>query len=121
MFVVRVHVAIGVQPQQVQGAGPAMLDQLAPDVCLENRAGRDRPVDQFGALGEDPAGAERVVADLAITHVVVTRQTDRRAMRCQLGVQLATRQMVECRCVGNRDGVAGVGWGDTHSIGDHQQ
>ncbi len=121
MLVVRVHVAVGVQPEQVQRAGAAMLDRLVPHLGLEDRSRLDRPVHQLGALGEDPAGAERVVADLAVAHVVIGWQPDGRPVRCQFGVQLAAGQLVEGRCVGDGDRVAGIGWSDADPVGDHEQ
>ena len=63
-------------------------------------------LDQLGALVEDPAGAERVVADLAVAHVVVARHADRRAVRAQLGRRAAACETIEGRRAREPDRVA---------------
>jgi hypothetical protein len=74
---VAVDVAVGEQAEQCsverrrrEHRPPAGVSKREP----EARAS----CDQLGALVEDAAGADRVVADLAVAHVVVGRQADRR-------------------------------------------
>ena len=71
----------------------------------EQRAGRDRAADEHRALRVDLAGAERVVADLAVAHVVVGRQADRLAVRAQLGAHAGDPQPIERRRRRDRDRV----------------
>jgi hypothetical protein len=57
------------------------VDHLAPGVAAEHPAVGDRSVHQLRALIEDTARAERVVAHLAVAHVVVAGHAHRRAVR----------------------------------------
>ena len=68
--VVAVHVAVGVEAEQVQvrRAGPG--DDRLPHIGVENGARLDGLIHELGALGEDPARTEGVVADFAVAHVV---------------------------------------------------
>ncbi len=71
------HVAVGKQPQKVQRA--ALFgggDHFLPSVALPQMAAGDGFGDQFRALGEHAAGADGVVADLAIAHVFVAGHAD---------------------------------------------
>ena len=59
--------------------------------------------DQLGALVEDPAGSQRVVPDLGVAHVAVTRQTDRPAVSAQGPIDAVTEQPVEGRQILTQD------------------
>ena len=114
----RMYAAIGVEAEQMKSVGRSALDCLLPDVSLEDRPARQRLVHQLGSLGEDPPRAECVVADLAIAHVVVGRQSDCRPVCRQLGIQLACGKQVECgcTCLGHR--VAWACRSNTNTVSD---
>ncbi len=121
MVGVGVHPSIGVQAEEVQGVGPAPRQQVPPQLGAEERAVGQGPVHQLGPLGEDPSGPEGVVADLAVAHVVVARQTDRLPVGRQLGVAGACRQLVERRGRGLADRVGRAFGGDADTIGHDDQ
>ena len=79
---VAVHIAVAQQTHKVQrlpGRAHA-LDEPAPRLALKQRARVDRGVHQPRALREDTPTAQRVVADLAVAHVLVGRQPHGHAM-----------------------------------------
>jgi hypothetical protein len=87
------HATVGVQPEEMQRAclvTDASCHGLMPDLGLEDRAVAERTIHKLGALCKDSACAESVVPDFAIAHIIVRGQANRRPMRSQLGVQLAT-------------------------------
>jgi hypothetical protein len=98
-----------------------MLDHGLPDLAVEQGARVERGIHQLGALGEDTTGSQRVVTDLAVTHVVVARESNGRPMGQQLGGEFRGGQGIEAGGVGHGHGVAGVGRGDADAVGDHQQ
>jgi hypothetical protein len=78
-----VDVAVRQEADEVQ-RGAARDDlghEIAPGRAPEQRAGGERCAHQLRALIEHPAGAERVVPDLAVAHVGVARHAHRRAVR----------------------------------------
>jgi hypothetical protein len=91
---------------------------VAPGGADEHRAGGDRLVDELGPLVEDPAGAERVVADLAVAHVGVGRHADRGAVREQAGERRQGAHDVEVGRVRLRDGVAEVAEPEADAVHD---
>jgi hypothetical protein len=97
VFFVAVHVAVAEQPDEVQrlARGAHAVDEPAPGLAVEHLAGLDRGVDPLGALLEDAAGADRVVADLAVAHVFVARQPDRGAVRGDGHHAKAVEEVVE--------------------------
>ena len=96
---VAVDVAVGEEPDQVERglAGLRALDDGLPDVTLEEGPGRDGLVHQLGALVEDPAAAQRVVADLAVAHVVVGGQPGGDAVGPHQGVGVVGDEPVQGR------------------------
>jgi hypothetical protein len=82
---VAVHVAVGEQADEVEhaAAGLGAGDDLLPGLALPDRAFGDRVGDQRGALRVDLAGADGVVADLGVAHVVVGRHAHRGAVGAQ--------------------------------------
>ena len=101
---VAVDVAVAEQAEEVdRAAAGAARDDLVPRLALEDRAALDRAPDEHRALRVDLARAERVVADLAVAHVVVARQADRLAVGAQLGADSRDPQPVHRRGRSDRD------------------
>ncbi len=73
--------------------GLHVSDQLLPGFALEHRPGLDGLGDELRSLGIDAAAADRVVPDLAVSHVVVAGKADREAMGLQLRVWVPFRQL----------------------------
>src|SRR5262249_54832980 len=69
----------------------------------------------------DAAGAEGVVADLAVADVVVRGQADGGAVRRQSGEQALVAEALEIRGLGQGDGVAEAGAAQADTIHDHAQ
>jgi hypothetical protein len=82
---VAVHVAVGEQAEAVQHAAPGLRggDDLLPGGPGPDRAFGDRIGHQRGALGVDLAGADGVVADLGVAHVVIGGHAHRGAVGAQ--------------------------------------
>jgi len=111
---VAMHVAVGEQADQMEDAAPGAFaifgggDDLAPGRPGPDRAGGDGVGHQRRSLRIDLAGADGVVADLGIAHVVVGRHADRLAMRAQPHVRIIGEQPVERRLARRRDRAADV-------------
>ena len=78
MIDMTMHIAIGKKSQEMQCRAPLSntLRHFQPGtrlLTLEDRTVRNRPGDELGPLIEDPSRADRVMPDLAIAHVVITR------------------------------------------------
>jgi hypothetical protein len=121
---VAVHVAVGEQADEVDharlavgsglGAGHDLLPRLAgPDGAVGDGVGHQR-----GALGIDLAGADGVVADFRVAHVVVGRHAHRGAVGAQADVRAFGEQAVEGGLAGGGDGAAGVVLGDAVAVHD---
>jgi len=78
---------------------------VEPGLAAEELARGDGRVHELRALGEDASGAERVVPDLAVAHVVVARQPDRLAVGAELGAYAGRPQPVQGRGRRDRDRV----------------
>ena len=65
-------------------------------------------VHQLGPLGEDSAGANGVMANVAVAHIVIGRQPDRQPVCCEFACQRRCSQRVEGGCLSLGDGVAGT-------------
>jgi hypothetical protein len=85
MFDVAVNVSVRKQADQVKAAalGLRSVHKPSPRFTVEEGAGCNGLGDQLCSLFEDPSRADRVVADLRISHVAVARQADGRAVRLQ--------------------------------------
>src|SRR6185437_13060757 len=65
-------------------------------------------------------GAERVVADLAVTHVVVGRKADRAAVRAQRGARAGDPQAIHRGRGGDADRVGLVALADADAVEDRE-
>ena len=117
---VAVHVAVGEQTHEMDHTttGLGTGDDLLPRLALPDGAGGNGIGDQRRALAVDLAGADSVVTDLGIAHVVVGRHADRGAVGAQADIRIVREQLVEGRLAGSGDGAAGVGFGDAVAV-DH--
>ena len=118
---VTVDIAVREQPDEVdRPAGLPAGDGLLPGGAREDRARGDRVVHQLRALGEDPAGAQRVVPDLGVAHVLVRREADRLAVRLQRDEQRPGEQRVEHRRIRQEDAVRLVALAEADAVHDDQ-
>ena len=115
------HIAVAVQPDQVQRAG-APVTQLvhAMSVSPTSRRVSIAWFTELGALGKDPAGTDGVVADFAVAHVVV-RWASPTAVpwAAMIAREWTSYEPVDRRrvCLGHR-----IRWAFgsmTHAVGDH--
>ena len=72
----RMDIAVREKTDKVQGVILCVRYGLLPGIAFENLAGFYRVGYQLCALGENLTGAERVVADLRIAHIVVGGEPD---------------------------------------------
>ena len=109
---VAVHVAVGEQAEQVDHAAAGAFavfrrgDDLAPGLPGPDRAGGNGIGHQRGPLRINLAGADRVVADLGIAHVLVGRHAYRGAVGAQAHVGISGEQAVEHGLARRGDGAA---------------
>ncbi len=115
---VGVDVAVRQQTDQVERPTPTdtAVDDLLPRVGLPDRTGLDGVVDPLGPLVEDASCTEDVVADFGVAHVGVGRQPHRGSVCPERSARLR-RQPIECRRVGQRDGIEVVA--STHTDAVH--
>ena len=125
---VAVHAAVREQPDEVHRLA-ALADALGEALPLgarEELPRAERGADALCALVEHPAGAERVVADLAVAHVVVGRQADGGPVGTQRADEVARGEAVEVGLAREPDRVAvvvpaaadAVHHDDEHGAGD---
>ncbi len=100
---VGVHVAIGVEANEVECVFSAGGDDVFPGLSLEHGALGDRLVYQLGALGKDSPGTQRVVPHFAVAHIALGGQANRWAMGLQL--DRIDKQRVDVWRFGHGDGV----------------
>ena len=70
------NAAGGEQAQEVHGVLSEGARDVSPSFVREQRAVRQRAVHQARALVDELASAKRVVANLAVAHIVFGRQAD---------------------------------------------
>jgi hypothetical protein len=82
---VAMHVAIGKQADEMNhtATGLGAGHDLLPGLALPDGAGSNRVGDQRRALAINLAGADGVVANLGIAHVVIGRHADGGAVGAQ--------------------------------------
>ena len=81
-------------------------DEFFPDFAFEELAGSDRFADQFGSLGEYPAGTDGVVTDFAVAHVIIRRHTDGGTVGFEAGHRAACHKFTIDRHIGFENGIA---------------
>ncbi len=90
---------------------PAFLnitDKSLPAVGGEHLSRRDRLRHQLCTLSKDLAGAQRVVTDLAVAHVVVGRKADRGPVSLELYPGSRGEEAVKRLSISPGDGVCGA-------------
>ena len=116
----RMDVPVREEPEEMQGAVMLLdvADDLAPCAALEDLPALDRLGDEFRPLGEDLPGADRVMPDLGVPHIVVTRETDGGAVRTQGDHRIIPHQAIQRRGVGGGDGVRRIRGSKPHAVHD---
>ena len=107
---VAVHVAVGEEADEVDDPAPGLGpgDDFLPRRALPDAACGDGIGDQRRALAIDLAGADGVVADFGIAHVVIGGHADGGAVGAQADVRILGEEPVERRFAGGGDGAADV-------------
>ena len=106
MIDVRVHSAVGDEAEQMNAF--AALESGREGRILEEGAVLDRLVHAHQILKEHSAGADRQVADLAVSHLS-RRQPDRAGRGLERGMRKGSPEPVEVRSLRELDGVASSG------------
>ena len=107
MFDVRVDTPMRDEPEEVHISAPLArpLERAVERRVLEERAVADRDVHALEILEEDPARADREMADLGVAHLAL-RQPDRLARGLQRRVRKLAPEPVEHRRPRELDRVA---------------
>lgn len=92
---------------------------LLPCLTTPDGAGANGVRHQRRTLRIDLAGADGVMADFGITHIVVGRHTDSGAMRPQQDVRAFRKQLIQYRLAGNGNGTAGIRTRHTVAVHDN--
>jgi hypothetical protein len=118
-----VYVAVREQTDEVHGlaARADLRDETLPLRAFEDFTTVDGHLNALRALVEDPAGAEGIVPDLRVAHVVVTRKPDRQTMGPQARRHRLRREPVQSRSAGEPDGVAFVVGATADAIHDDDE
>jgi hypothetical protein len=117
---VRMDIAIREQAQEVER--PTALrraDHVRPGLSVPEAAAVDRFGHQLGALSKHAAGAEGVVADLAVSHILVAGHADGRTVGAQRGRRIRCHQPVQRRRASGLDGIAVLTRRNAHAVEDH--
>ena len=94
---VGMNVTVGEQTDEVERGAVCntVAGKALPGFALEHSAGFDGFGNELCALRENLTGAERVVTDLGVTHIVVGHQTDGSSVRAELGPCVFFHQHIE--------------------------
>ncbi len=115
-------VSVAQKTDEVQRRG-VVLDvpnELLPRLAFIHRFGLDRGLDQLRSLTEDPAASHRVVPDLAVAHIIVTGQSNRRAMGFQLRPGVVPVEAIESLRHGGGDRIPFFVLAEAHPVHDQQ-
>jgi hypothetical protein len=120
MVDVAMYVAVREEADEVDHptTGPGAGDHLLPRLALPDAAVGDGIGHQRRALRVDLAGADRIVADLGIAHVVVRRHADSGTVGAQADIRVVGKQAVEGRLARGGDGAADIGFRQAVAIED---
>ena len=115
---VGVNVTVGEKTDEVERGSVIfrILCERFPCFALENFTGFDRFRNKLCALSENLTGAERVMANLGVTHIVVAHKTNSLAVSLKLHPRIFCHKHIErgSVCVFNR--VARAVCGDTYTV-----
>ena len=98
--------------------GERLLNELLPCVAGVDLAGINRALNEFCALFEHAAGAERIVSYFGVSHVGVGRETDGGPVRFERAEKLAFHEGIEKRRAGLRERVSVVIGRYSHAVHD---
>ena len=117
---VAVHVAVGEEADEVDDAatGLGTGDDLLPGFALPDGAGGNSVSDERCTLAVDLTGANGVMADFGIAHILVGRHADSSTVGAQGDVRIVGEQLVQRRLACGGDGAACVRLGDAVAIHD---
>ena len=120
MVDVTMNVSVGQKADEVNrlAALPDAPHHCLPLLALEDLAARNRHLDTLSPLVEHTAGAECVVTDLAVAHVVVARKAHRSPVCAEARGGGDATEPIEGGRTGQPDGVALIGGAATHTIHD---
>jgi len=119
---VGVDVAVGEQPDEMQ-RGAVVLDvgdQFLPGFALVESARSDGLGNERGALVEDAAAADGVVADFGVAHVVVGGHADGGSVGLERGVGAVGHEPVEIGLPGGADKIALFVLAEAHAVHDDE-
>ena len=114
------HIAVGKKADEMHDAAARFgtSHDLLPGLALPDGTGSDGICHQRSALRIDLAGADGVVANLGVAHVVVRWHADRRAVGTQADVRVIGEQTVQRRLAGGGNGTANIRLRDAITVHD---
>jgi hypothetical protein len=121
---VAVHVAVREQADEMDHAPSCAFtifrtgDDLLPRFAAPDGAFGDGVGNQRGALAIDLPGADGVVPDFGVAHIVVGRHADGGAVGTQADIRIVGEQAIERRLAGGGNGTADVGLGQAVAVHD---
>ena len=118
MMDIAVHIAVGEQAQEMQRSaiGLHAADEFLPRLGGIDFAALDGLVDQLRTLGVDLAAAQGVVPHFTVAHIVIGRQTYRRAVRFDGKIRAGGFQFIQGGGGGLLDHVSQLGCAIAHAV-----
>ena len=112
------HVSVGEKSEEMECSVRRLyiFNKLFPALAFKHFAAFDRFRNELCALCEDLTGAERIVSNLGISHIVVAHKTDRRSVRLQKRRGIFFHKHIERRCVCIFYSISGTVGSYSHAI-----
>jgi len=114
---VGVHVSVRMQSDEMERRVLFRLrNGFLPNFPLVHGSGFQRAVYQFRTLIENASGTQRVMTDLRVPHIVVTRKPDGLTVRLELRVEFRAEKFVERRSFRDENGVGVILLADADAV-----
>ena len=96
-------------------------NELIPKWIRKYFAAVNRLLEERCPLRKDTSGAQGIVPDFAVAHIIVGGHPDRGPMRLKGGEEFAFKQFIQTRRVRHEHAVALILFADPDAIEDHEQ
>ena len=115
-------IAVGEQAYEMDGSAfYTAINDLAPEITLENFAAFDGIVHQKSTLIKDPACAQGIVSNLTIAHVFVRRQPNRATMGLKLLIKTGMKEAIKGGGICQIDSICLITSANAYTVHDDKQ
>ena len=118
MLYMRVNVAVAEKSEEMESRVVffAVRNKFFPDIGSVHTAAFDGFVYKFCALRINLSAAESVMSDLAVSHIVIGRKSDRRAVSLYLCPRIGSHERIQRRLICRSNGIAVFFVRDTYAV-----